>query len=95
MAITHQDCEIRIPSQNNINGVAYNTIVVENDKHAITLTATAKGFTASFEASGAREAPASVWMGQGWPQAVRPNSAVFASASANRFLCARGRTIEK
>lgn len=49
IAVTHQGCEIRVPAQNNIVGVAYNT-TVENNKHAITLTATASGFTTNFEA---------------------------------------------
>lgn len=47
-AITHPACEIRMPAQNNIVGVAYNT-VVENSKHALTVVATAKGFTIHFE----------------------------------------------
>ena len=48
IAITHPSCEMRIPAQNNIVGVAYNT-TIEEGKHAITLSATAKGFTTNFE----------------------------------------------
>jgi hypothetical protein len=47
--VTHEGCTIKIPPKNNILGVAYETIIT-GGKHAITLKATASGFTTNFEA---------------------------------------------
>ncbi|HEX5418114.1 MAG TPA: hypothetical protein VFZ25_20860, partial [Chloroflexota bacterium] len=48
IAVTHPNCEIRIPAQNNITGVAYTT-TVESEKQAITVDATVKGLETNFE----------------------------------------------
>jgi hypothetical protein len=49
VAVTHEGCEIRIPAQNGMLGVAYTT-TVENGKHSLTVDLTVKGFTTNFEA---------------------------------------------
>jgi hypothetical protein len=45
--ITHPNCSIRVPGQ-TVRGVVYDT-VVENGKHAITLTSTVENITTHYE----------------------------------------------
>lgn len=47
IVLHHEGCEIEIHPINNLKGIGYTT-VVENNKHAITLTANVTGFTSTF-----------------------------------------------